>query len=317
MENKRPAVSVIVPAYNMELYIRRCLESVLSQTMTDFEAIVINDCSTDGTMAVVREIASRDSRVVVIDKPRNEGTMMARKTGYETARADRLFFIDGDDWLPSDSLQRLSDEMDRTGAEIVLGSSIEIGEGREDRYLPRTHIEIPDISTMYRALISNKMPAYMWGGLYERRLFEGELENFMNQCINEDYMLLLQILQRTHHVVFIEDVVYYYYFNRRSITRARAPLSRMEHDLFANKWCYDFLSSRGIWPTQATKHYIRRVVKNLEAGFTWRQICQTGLVDSKIFNTYNFLKYTSPRYLLKYWGLVLLRGMKPRSMQRT
>lgn len=86
MDTTSPLVSIVIPAYNIEAYLPRCLDSLLAQTFEDFEAIVVNDCSPDGLSAIAHRYALRDTRVRVIDKPVNQGTMAARRTGVEAAR---------------------------------------------------------------------------------------------------------------------------------------------------------------------------------------------------------------------------------------
>ena len=82
------SISVLVPVYNVERYLGRCLDSILSQTFGDIEVVCVNDCSPDGSAAILADYAARDSRVRVITKDKNEGLMMARLTGYENARGE-------------------------------------------------------------------------------------------------------------------------------------------------------------------------------------------------------------------------------------
>lgn len=98
-EKSKPAVSVIIPVYNLENYLDTCLDSVGRQTYGDFEAIVVDDGSTDGSQAVARRHAERDARIVVV-RTVNQGTARARETGIRHAQGDYIFIEVGDEILP-------------------------------------------------------------------------------------------------------------------------------------------------------------------------------------------------------------------------
>lgn len=99
--------SVIIPVYNVETYLRQCLESVLNQTFLDWEAICVNDGSTDNSSEILEEFAARDGRIQVIAQP-NGGLSAARNTGMDAAKGDYLLFLDSDDWLEPNALQTLA-----------------------------------------------------------------------------------------------------------------------------------------------------------------------------------------------------------------
>lgn len=100
--------SIIIPVYNVENYLRDCLDSVLNQSFNDWEAICVNDGSTDGSAAILESYAERDSRFNVISQP-NGGLSAARNTGLDAAQGDYVLFLDSDDWLEPNALQILSE----------------------------------------------------------------------------------------------------------------------------------------------------------------------------------------------------------------
>ncbi len=95
---ENPLVSVIIPVYNVEQYLRQCLDSVVNQTLRNIEIICVNDGSTDGSLEILKEYAKDDSRIIVIDKE-NEGVSATRNKGIETARGEYIGFVDSDDWI--------------------------------------------------------------------------------------------------------------------------------------------------------------------------------------------------------------------------
>ena len=100
------SISIIVPVYNVERYLRCCLDSILAQTFTDFECICVDDGSTDGSGKILDEYAEKDSRFVVIHKD-NGGVSSARNAGLDVARGEWLAFVDSDDWVDTDALKRV------------------------------------------------------------------------------------------------------------------------------------------------------------------------------------------------------------------
>ena len=92
-----PAVSIVLPVYNMEKYLRECLDSIINQTMTDIEVICVNDASTDSSLDILREYAAKDSRVIIIDSETNNGLGGARNLGLPHATGKYLIYLDSDD----------------------------------------------------------------------------------------------------------------------------------------------------------------------------------------------------------------------------
>ena len=123
-----PKVSVIVAAYNVEKYVRRCLESILGQTFADIEAVVVDDASTDETSQILRELAERDARVKVITHSVNQGRHRARKTGVAAASGELSLFLDGDDELSSTLCDELVEEYERAPVDILHFGITVIGE---------------------------------------------------------------------------------------------------------------------------------------------------------------------------------------------
>jgi glycosyltransferase involved in cell wall biosynthesis len=113
-----PAVSVLVPCYNVEKYIRQCLDSVVGQTLTDLEIICLNDGSTDGTLAILQEYAAKDSRVSIIDKP-NSGYGDSLNKGLEAATGEYVGLVESDDWADANMFESLYKAAKEHNADMV------------------------------------------------------------------------------------------------------------------------------------------------------------------------------------------------------
>lgn len=131
-----PKVSVIIPVYNVEAYLRQCLDSVVDQTSRDIEVVCVDDGSTDGSAAILAEYAAKDPRVKAIGQE-NAGTHVARKVGVAAASGEWCLFLDPDDWLERDAVEKLAVVLDRTSSAIVeYGANVHAEDERMRSSLP-------------------------------------------------------------------------------------------------------------------------------------------------------------------------------------
>ena len=127
-----PQLSIIVPVYNVEAYLPRCLDSILAQTFTDFEAILIDDGSPDRCGEIIDEYAKRDARIVPIHQ-KNGGVSKARNTGLEAARGAYIGFVDPDDWIEPEMYETMIRAMEENDADLVCCSWFDNTENGEER----------------------------------------------------------------------------------------------------------------------------------------------------------------------------------------
>ena len=112
--------SVIVPIYNVEEYIEECVSSVLRQTYSNFELLLVNDASPDSSLEIITRLSKRDDRIIVINKKENEGVALARSTGLSQSVGDFVLYLDGDDQLVPEALEILSKKIKSTNPDIVI-----------------------------------------------------------------------------------------------------------------------------------------------------------------------------------------------------
>ena len=205
-------VSVVVPIYNVEKYVSKCLDSILDQTMQDFEVVVVDDCSPDGSMEIVRSYAEKDPRFKIVTHEVNRGLMQVRKSGYSMAEGDYVMFCDSDDYLPKDAMEKMYDAALRTSADVVSGDIM--------LFFPKTGEEIPresslkyggDMISVYKSMLLSEYQHNLCAKLFKRSLLQSyeytTLENFTN---GEDAYLLYQIVEHVKKVVHLNETVYYY-----------------------------------------------------------------------------------------------------------
>ena len=133
-----PKLSVIVPVYNTEKYLRECIDSILAQTFTDFELILVDDGSTDGSGAICDEYAGKDPRIRVIHQ-QNGGVTQARKTGAAYSRSDYVTYVDSDDWIDQDCYSEMMLHIEKYDADI---GTFAIMEEKEQPVVNRSHIGV-------------------------------------------------------------------------------------------------------------------------------------------------------------------------------
>ncbi len=147
-----PQISVIVPVYKVEPYLRRCVDSILAQTFTDFELILVDDGSPDGCPAICDEYAEKDSRVVVIHQE-NGGVSRARNAGIDAARGEYLFFVDSDDWIEPEHIEVLLPTEDEDlvygGKKYIYHNSVQ----RTDS-IPNMIIDSNNLDTYKKLIVS-------------------------------------------------------------------------------------------------------------------------------------------------------------------
>ena len=121
-----PKVSIIVPCYNVELYVARCLDSLIAQTLSDIEIICVDDKSTDSTLDVLNQYAERDERIKVISLAENSGVAVARNVGIDAACSKYIGFVDPDDYVDLDYYEKLLDCAQKTDSDVVVANIKEL-----------------------------------------------------------------------------------------------------------------------------------------------------------------------------------------------
>ena len=119
IKDRKPKVSVVVRAYNVEKYILECLESLCNQTLKDIEILVCEDCSTDGTLDIAKSVAEKDSRVRILAKDKNQGTLLNRKSGVDAATGEYVMFLDGDDYYSTEACEKAYNAIKEQNTDIL------------------------------------------------------------------------------------------------------------------------------------------------------------------------------------------------------
>ena len=201
-----PKISVIVPVYNAEKYLRSCVDSILAQTFTDFELLLIDDGSKDKSSEICDEYARKDKRIKVFHKRKNEGISAAREYGVTIAQGFFIQFVDSDDWIEIDMFERMYKKAIDINADIVGCNFIQEYKGKSIK----TNAVYTDKLNFLHSVISNYW-GVLWKLLIRRSLFVSNKIHFP-KGINggEDYYTIVCLLLETKTIGF-EDFYPYHY----------------------------------------------------------------------------------------------------------
>lgn len=225
----QPLVSIIIPIYNLADYLTQCLDSVQGQSYKNIQVLLVNDGSTDASLAVCQEYARRDSRFLVIDKA-NSGVSDSRNRALDRAEGKYIQFLDGDDWLTPDATETLVHAAESTGADLVLAHFYRVA---DERMAPRGHIKKEQVLTRQEfAEEMIKAPAnyyygVLWNKLYRRSIIEAHRLRFdsqVNWC--EDFLFNLEYIERVRLVSAVPRPIYYYRKRENSLVTSQASLRR-------------------------------------------------------------------------------------------
>ena len=210
-------ISIILPAYNCENTIEECINSVLAQTYTDWELIIVNDGSKDNTKELCEHIARRDNRVLVFSSTKNEGVVKARNYALKKAQGEYVAFIDSDDQYSSDMLEKMVNTAMEKDCDIVVC-------GYYERYSDCSLIQkrpsahgMKSERQFFPMLFENGILGFLWNKVYRKSmLLEGEYSFDLNVC--EDLYLNCKLLMQSRKIYVLQDCLYYYYMNPDSVT---------------------------------------------------------------------------------------------------
>lgn len=216
-------VSVIVPVYNTNDYLDKCIDSIVNQTLKELEIILVDDGSNDGSSDKLDDWAQRDSRIVVIHKSKNVGVSDSRNIGLEISHGKYVSFIDSDDWLDSDMLECLVDLLDTSESDMALCGYKKIMTTGITYVKPKIKSEVcVDKETVLKhcipRLCDGLFDGYIWNKLYKKDSLynKGTIIKFENDLFfAEDYVWLITVILNNNRFVFSEKCGYNYRSQRK------------------------------------------------------------------------------------------------------
>ncbi|HWR24572.1 MAG TPA: glycosyltransferase family 2 protein [Feifaniaceae bacterium] len=221
-------VSIIVPVYNAQSTIGRCLDSIRKQTLRDIEVIIVNDGSTDNSGNLIRNYTEADPRFRLVEKE-NAGVSAARNIGIEHASGEFLQFADSDDWLSENASQSLLDAMLLYDADMVISDFVRVYERSRAVMgnLPKSgYMTCAEFATHMMKAPANFYYGAMWNKLYRSKIVKRAKVRCSTELTwAEDFLFNLEYLYHTRRVAVIHEPVYFYVKRKGSLIDAETNLS--------------------------------------------------------------------------------------------
>ena len=243
-------ISVIIPVYNVECYLEQCLNSVLDQSFTEFEIICVDDCSTDGSLNILRKYAERDKRIQILQNNENKinmGPSLSRNKGVENARGKYIYMLDSDDWLMPEALQILWEKAEKYNSDVILFNSSISAEGTG---LGGTSVDW-NMESLYETVMTgeeafsdiierNTWSSAVWRQFWRKNFLEDSKIKFEDKTKAEDWIFTTETLLCAGKVVFINEVLHNY--------RRRTSSLSFTHDADMMKYyALNYMSMLQFW----------------------------------------------------------------------
>jgi len=260
MENTIPMISIIVPVYNAESYLRRCIDSILAQTFVNFECILVDDGSPDNCPAICDEYAIMDNRIKVIHQE-NTGAAHARNVGVKISIGEFLVFVDSDDTIPPNAIHSLYEKQCESSAEIVCGA-VKFSYEKKEKIVVAEHIFLKPLDY----ILSPSVCCGLWGKMYRRKLFYNDL---YIPCLNfgEDLIVNVQLFfqVKQEKMVFLNTIVYIYDNTTIGITRRTKMFKHLSWQEYppisCHLWIYDWLMKNKLFNDGLKEIFLCRMLK--------------------------------------------------------
>lgn len=280
-------VSIIVPVYNVEKYIDRCLKSLVNQTLKDIEILIINDGTPDNSMKVCEKYAKNDNRIKIFNKE-NEGLGLTRNYGIKRANGEYIAFVDSDDYVALDMCENLYKAAIENKADVVYGGvlyddSKNIYSKRKikNKIIWKGKKEIKSllldfISTLPSCKNDTIMEVSVWKAIFRKRIFAENNINFVSerQFISEDIIFDIDFFLKAETIVEIPNYVYYYVCNPNSLSKAfrsdRFKKVKILYDKIINKINKYYPSD--VWQLRTDRFLISRARTNIKKIIKHRNI---------------------------------------------
>ncbi|MCD8304108.1 MAG: glycosyltransferase [Prevotellaceae bacterium] len=217
---EKPEISVIVPVYNVRKYLQECIESVIAQSFSEWELLLVDDGSTDGSGAVCDEYAQKDKRIRVFHKE-NGGVSSARNLGLDNAEGEWIAFLDGDDYFPKETLKVLHDKACSSKADLIIGKALMLDNG--SLYY---HQEITP-QRNNRIILSIVRPE-VWGYLFRKEIILKHSLKFVEDlAFGEDNVFISYYVSYCDTMDVVQTPIYVYRTNEVSVTHSINPREKI------------------------------------------------------------------------------------------
>ncbi len=205
----RPAISVITPIYNVKLFVRKCVESLMHQTFEDVEYIFVNDASNDGSIDILKSIVEKypSKTIKILNHDTNQGLPASRKTGFEAASGIYIYNCDGDDWVEPTLLEKLYNAVKNHSIDYSY-CDFYLSYEKTERYMKCPVFETPD-EALRKGYLCGAAKYNVWNKLIKKDLYQGVTFPVDHRKGGED-MIMLGILSKAQSIAYVPEALYHY-----------------------------------------------------------------------------------------------------------
>lgn len=252
-------LSIIVPVYNVEKYLPKCLESLIKQTLNDIEIICVNDGSMDNSLAILKEFASRDSRIRIIDN-QHQGVAKTRNTGIEQSTGEYIGFVDSDDYIDIDFFEKLYNSATKSNSDIAIASILK-HKNFFNIYNAKYTKEETAITIQDKIKLCEDKKHfffYAWNKIYHSGFIKENNIKFSEGQIYEDVMFAIKALYYSNKIISVYGTKYHYIEHENSLTKYKDKTGEKEHDLIkAYSELQEFCNSKNIEIPERLNYYTK------------------------------------------------------------
>ena len=219
-------ISVIIPVYNCEKYLDRCIESVQQQTYSDWELVLVDDGSSDNSLQIIKEYSEQDERIKYFHKDKSEGAGPARNKGIEESSGEYIMFIDADDYMADNMLEKLYSTITKGYDVVVCGYQCYVeGIGNTDKIAVNSAVleGKAKVRDFFARTFPEGMAGYLWNKIYRRSLIEKNGIRFPAMKRLQDGMFNIGYFSVAESCCFIEDALYFYRENPQTDMFKKCP----------------------------------------------------------------------------------------------
>ena len=216
-----PLISVIVPIYKVEPYLRRCLDSIINQTYTNLEIILVDDGSPDNCPHICEEYAAKDNRIIVIHKE-NGGLSDARNAGLDICKGEYISFVDSDDWVDEKYIEILCSQTSTSQYDFLIADYNQSDESSETKHILCNNGCILGNTPIISAYSKSTYPPCAWAKLYKRSFIENNHFRFHPQILFEDQLWSCQLASKAKNIYIITSKIYHYTIRNNSIMQSES-----------------------------------------------------------------------------------------------
>ena len=287
-----PLISVIMPVYNVEQYLRRSIESVLNQTFKDFELICINDGSTDNSLEILNEYATTDPRIQIINQE-NAGQSVARNTGISVSNGDFIMFLDADDFYHNQTLEIMLDTVQKSKSDVagmlkILTSDKNCNTLYNKKYSSKTSAKTYSNPLDY-ILKNNFHSSVIWNKIYKSQIIKDK--KFIEGMFFEDWPWITCLFSEINSYTVIEAPLYFYNNQNTSTMRSAFTTKKIEDYAKGIKSVAQYYkqeNKKHLWQ-QVKKYRISNSVKMM-INKTYKEKNKTKLLISLLLEKLNQLR---------------------------